>query len=133
MIQELVRRFDNNRENIKDSFRKKLPCSYGEILKVVINHVTADEYEDYALDPERIHCIDDGDYQGTLIFVIAEKGYQPYRYYYTGVSYGSCSGCDTLQDILYSDDYDEIAEDKIDSLFTIALHLLQGIHQMWDE
>lgn len=55
--------------------------------------------------PERIHQIDDGDYQGTLIFVIGAGGYQPSRYWYVKVGYGSCSGCDTLQAIRgYEDD-----------------------------
>ena len=44
------------------------------------------------LDPERIHMIDDGHYQGVQLFVIAEQGYQPSDYWVTHNYYGSCSG-----------------------------------------
>jgi hypothetical protein len=45
--------------------------------------------------------IDDGDYQGTQIFIIPTDTYQPSvkDYVMTDTYYGSCSGCDTLQAI----------------------------------
>ena len=80
-------------------------------------------------DPERIHRIDDGNYQGTLVYVIGEKGYQPDKYWYVKVDYGSCSGCDTLEGIRdYTDDAptDEQAKDYM----TVALHIVQGMKPM---
>ena len=49
----------------------------------------------------KIKEIDDGDYQGTLLYLIPEDTYQPdsSEYLMTFVEYGSCSGCDTLQGI----------------------------------
>lgn len=132
MLKELVERFDNNRDNIKSALRNKLPDSYEELVKLLVEHITTDDYEDYALDPGRIHRIDDGDYQGTLVFVIAEKGYQPYKYYYTMVSYGSCSGCDTLYSIL-SESYDEVTEGQVEQMFTLALHMLQKLRPMYGD
>ena len=43
--------------------------------------------------------IDNGDYQGTMLYLIPFKTYQPaeYEYLMTYVWYGSCSGCDALQ------------------------------------
>ena len=50
---------------------------------------------------EMLKEIDDGDYQGTLLYLIPEDTYQPNssEYLMTFVEYGSCSGCDTLQGI----------------------------------
>lgn len=48
-------------------------------------------------DKDRITEINHGDYQGTLIYAVAEQGYQPSNYIYCSVYYGSCSGCDALQ------------------------------------
>ena len=54
-------------------------------------------------DIEHIHEIDDGDYQGTYIYLIPFDTYEPSEsdYMMTYVGYGSCSGCDTLQSIKY--------------------------------
>lgn len=48
---------------------------------------------------DRVHEIDDGDYQGTLIYLIPFNSYQPdpEDYRMTFAWYGSCSGCDALQ------------------------------------
>lgn len=45
--------------------------------------------------------IDNGDYQGTLLYLIPFKAYQPDEtmYLMTYVGYGSCCGCDTLLNI----------------------------------
>lgn len=78
-------------------------------------------------DPTRIHKIDDGDYQGTLVFVIGATGYQPFDYWYTRVYYGSCSGCDALEDAWgYGEQRD------YEGLWTIALHMLQGMRKMYE-
>ena len=52
-------------------------------------------------DKEKITLIDNGDYQGTQLFMIPLDTYQPSasEYLLTYVSYGSCSGCDTLLSI----------------------------------
>lgn len=130
MEQELVARFDAKREEVKDNLRKLLIdvywINYIDIVKVVIE-VIHDGYD--TPDPERIHEIDDGEYQGTLLFIIPSDTYQPYRYWYVKVDYGSCSGCDTLMAILEGDFGDTIDE-KADSLFTLALHIIQGLKRM---
>lgn len=83
-------------------------CEYIYLVKMVVNHVLnggcEDEYEVW--DSEKITTVDNGDYQGTLLFLIPKKTYQPseYEYLITYVGYGSCSGCDTLQAIQSWDD-----------------------------
>ena len=53
------------------------------------------------LDCEKISVINNGDYQGTLLFLIPFNTYQPDAsdYLMTHVGYGSCSGCDALERI----------------------------------
>lgn len=95
-------------------------------MKVVIKAV----HDGYGTpNPECIHEIDDGEYQGTLLFVIPADGYQPYDYWYVKVNYGSCSGCDTLMAILEGD-YGDTIDEKVDSLFTLALHIVQGLKKI---
>lgn len=130
MINDLVLRWEKNKHLIKEEFQKKHPDDYKEVVLNVIKHITSeDEYGDYNLDPERIHEIDDGDYQGTLIYVIGAKGYQPSDYWAVSVNYGSCSGCDTLQRIQdYSNDAPD--EDQVKDYMTLALHIVQGIKEI---
>ena len=53
---------------------------------------------------ERIHRIDDGDYQGTLVFVIGGKGYQLSTYWYVKVSYGLLHKSFAIPDQYYNKD-----------------------------
>lgn len=77
--------------------------SYEDIVKMSFKTIFNGDYD---LDLENMHVIDDGDYQGTLLFMIPEDRYQPGPgdYILTYIYYGSCSGCDTLQAIQADDD-----------------------------
>ena len=83
---------------------------------------------------DRITVIDDGNYQGTQIFIIPTNTYQPSveDYVYTNTYYGSCSGCDTLQGIS-SYDGDEPSEEQIKDYMELALHLLQKCKMLKEE
>ena len=52
--------------------------------------------------------IDDGDFQGTILYLIHRETYQPNEceYLITYIGYGSCCVCDTLQRIQCDDNYD---------------------------
>ena len=71
---------------------------YKDLVKLTVMFILNDENE---WDANKIKEIDDGDYQGTLLYLIPEDTYQPNsaEYLMTFVEYGSCSGCDTLQGI----------------------------------
>ena len=53
--------------------------------------------------------IDNGDYQGTLIFLISLEDYSPCatNYLITYIDYGSCEGCDALLAAISSIDDDK--------------------------
>ena len=130
MIQTFVNRFMDKNTDIADKFKKKHPKDYIDIVKIVIEAITSDDYND--IDPNRIHIIDDGDYQGTLLCIIGAKGYQPSDYWYAMVDYGSCSPCDTLQSIHnYSDDAP--SRDDVKQYMTLALHIVQRLKKIDDK
>ena len=130
MIKLFVDRFMAKQGAIAEKFKAEPPGNYESIVSAVAEAVSGDGYD--SIDPSRIHKIDGGDYQGTLLFVIAAKGYQPSRYWYVKISYGSCSGCDTLEAIRgYSDE--PPSEQQIKDYMTLALHIVQGLKEMDDD
>jgi hypothetical protein len=128
MIKEFVDRFMEKKPELEAVFAAKHPDNYDEVVKAVVSALRNEEDYD-TMDPERIHRIDDGDYQGTLVFVIGASGYQPSDYWYVKVGYGSCSGCDTLQAIRnYSSDAP--TPEQVAEYMTLALHVVQGMKKM---
>lgn len=136
MIKELVDRYmaPKNQDKLRAAFMAAHPEDYKAIVKMVIETVVDPDnvYGAYSPDPERIHVIDDGDYQGTLLFVIGAKGYQPSEYWFVKVYYGSCSGCDTLEAIRgYNNRLP--SEEQVKGYMTLALHIIQGLKAMESE
>jgi hypothetical protein len=98
MIQQLIERWEANRAALVDWATETRPDQRQAVQRIV-ELTTGEPYEDdWCPDPERITVIDHGDYQGTQLFVVAAKGYQPSRHWAVYYSYGSCSGCDAYQD-----------------------------------
>lgn len=129
MIEEFTKRWFENMHSVREQFAAKRPDGYIDIVKAVITAVRGDKYG--SPDPERIHQIDDGHYQGTLVFVIAGGGYQPSRYWYCRINYGSCSVCDTLQALQGWGDV--IEEREVTETMTLALHVVQQLREMGGE
>jgi len=131
MIQKFIEKFNSDKNQLETIFSQKHPDDYADILKVVLQ-ILHEEEEDSSPNPLRIHKIDDGDYQGTLVFVIGGSGYQPSDYWYVKVGYGSCSGCDTLENIRrYSEE--KPTPDQVKDYMTLALHIVQGLKKMGDD
>ena len=132
MIQEFVDRFmeKESQSKLRELFSREHIYGYDEIVRAVIEVIGGDDYD--APDPSRIHVINDGDYQGTLVYVIGARGYQPNRYWYCKVYYGSCSGCDTLAAINESCS-DKPTDQDVEDYMTLALHIVQGMKEMGEE
>lgn len=129
MIQQFVDAFIAQEEAIKSEWRLVEPDSYEDLVKRVVMAL-ADARDSYEGNPdaERITVIDHGDYQGTLLFIIGARGYQPSKFWSIFVNYGSCSGCDSFQGI--GDDFD--GEEKIGAYWTMALHMVQSMKDVRD-
>jgi len=128
MIQEFVNAFTDRKSDLEAIFANGHPNAYEDVVKAVISIMPEDEHGEQP-DVERIHEIDDGDYQGTLVYVIGATGYQPFDYWYVRVYYGSCSGCDTLESIRGYEDYPPSGE-QVKDYMTLALHIVQGLKKM---
>lgn len=130
MIQEIVNLWEENKSKIREELSKEPPSDYTGLVKLVIKYVG----ESLDMDAERIHCINDGNYQGTLLFIIPEVLDQPHDYWYVKVDYGSCCGCDTLERIK-SNNYSEDKipdEQQLNDYMMLALHIVQGIKAIED-
>ena len=143
MIKEFVDKWDKNKDKLENFIRthkQEEYYAYEDLVKLLFDIViNADEgWEFDVFDINNIITIDDGDYQGTQIFILHKNSYQPSveEYVYTSVYYGSCSGCDTLQSI-QSESFEDIdgipTENQVKDYMTLFLHLLQNCHYMKDE
>ena len=148
MIQWLNEKWFKNKNKLENYFRthkQEEYSSYQDILhatlEIIIN-IDIDEWNT-KLDLDKIHVIDDGDYQGTLIFLIPNDGYQPDEddYLVTFIWYGSCSGCDTLLNIQENWDVEDEGEymglpntTQLHDYMTLALHLIENarwLENLW--
>lgn len=144
MITEFVLAWEKNKKNLETYLRNHKQSEYSEykdLVKLLFGIVINPEIErnyycsDTTFDTGDLLVIDDGDYQGTQVFVLHKDRYQPSvdDYVYTNVYYGSCSGCDTLQNIQRYD-YDKCpSETQLKEYMTLCMHLLQKCKWMYDE
>lgn len=131
MIQEFVDRFNENRNMLKANFKKKHPEDYKEIVKSAIQLLKSDDGYSFP-DPDIIHEIDDGNCQGTLLYIIPEHAYNPSEYWYVKISYGSCSSCDTLESIKKYSDHPP-TDEQVKDYIMLALHIVQGLKKMSED
>lgn len=106
---------------------------YKDLVKLTVMFILNDENE---WNVNRIKEIDDGDYQGTLLYLIPEDTYQPNssEYLMTFVEYGSCSGCDTLQGIqcfLGTKDRDKSIDDLMNLCKDLICNMIKPYNTGW--
>ncbi len=122
------KRFNQALENVKNLNA----ISYDELVKLVFENIyNSDCEKDFkCLDLDNITTVDNGDYQGTILYIIPFKDYQPaeYDYLMTYVRYGSCSGCDTLLKIK---EYGK--EGKIKSLLQLGKDIICNTIKPYNE
>ena len=128
MIQEFINRYMERKDVIRTALSEKHPDTYKDLVRLVVDTVSDGKYRE--MDAENIVEINQGDYQGTLVYLIPEKGYQPHDYWYLRVWYGSCSGCDTLEGIREYG-YDKKPDvGQVNDYMTLTLHIVEGIKSM---
>ena len=130
MITEFVKCFMDKKRILEQRFARKHPEDYLEIVRGVVSLFDMDEGDEADTpDPNRIYEIDDGECQGTLVFVIGDKSYHPHNYWYVKIGYGSCSGCDTLIGIRgYSNK--KPTQEEVGEYMILALHIVQAFKKM---
>ena len=126
MEKEFIRQWDANKHKLEEYF-KNTPLEeyrdYEDIVRKIFELCINSGF-----NTEKMTVIDDGDYQGTQIFIIPVDTYQPSvsDYVMTHNYYGSCSGCDTLMGI---HDYRDglPSDEQVKKFMSLALHLVQKL------
>lgn len=136
MIKEFCLAWEKNKDKLEEYFRNTRQDEYDKyrnLVRLLFDIVINPEF-DNKFDTTNILTIDDGDYQGTEIFILHKNVYQPdiEDYVYTNTYYGSCSGCDTLQGI-HEYEHGLPSESQVNDYMDLCLHLLQRCHYMIDK
>jgi hypothetical protein len=139
MLKFCVEQWDKNKDklqkDIENNFAEYNNASYKDLVVKIVDVIFNDEDSDYGekFDSKNITEVDNGDYQGTLLYIIPQDTYQPSEseYLMTYVGYGSCSGCDTLQAIqMWDYDVEEIEDSKkeqfTNDMMSLCLHIVQN-------
>ena len=140
MIKTFVNAWDANKEDLRAyiaSHGQSEYDEYGKIVRMIFDKVInpyMQNIEYLKFDVDKIHEIDDGDYQGTLIYLIPCKIYQPSQWQYvtTYVDYGSCSGCDTLLGINHYES-EKPTEEQVKEYMSLCLHIIQHCKYLCDK
>ena len=137
MIKYALKKWNENKDVLRNAIQqaekdKRGAWDYNDIVKLVCRYIfnenTTDK--DPKINIEGITMIDNGGYQGTLLFMMPFDTYQPaeYEYLMTYVGYGSCSGCDTLQRIQLDEMYYNVnsTDDLIDSYMALCKDIVSN-------
>lgn len=140
MIKEFCLAWEKNKDKLEEYFKNTKQDEYSEymdlvglLFDIVINPELGG-WDTNKFDTKNILKIDDGDYQGTEIYILHRDVYQPgiEDYVYTNTYYGSCSGCDALLGI---NEYEDgvPSDSQVNDYMDLCLHLLQKCHYMINE
>jgi len=127
MIQPFVDAFIDAKPTLRSQWLEKEPENYAAIVRAVIECINPED--DYELpNPNCIHCITTGQWQGAMLFVITTDTTHPDRYWAIHINYGSCSNCDTICAIKEKTDWGEQpTPEQVTEYLILALHIAQSI------
>ena len=133
MTRIMKERWDANQDKLRAVLADRTDlntCQYEDLVKLTFETIynTAVTGLDRKLDLEHITVVDNGDYQGTLLFLIPFDTYQPseHQYIMTYIGYGSCSVCDALQGVQSWSNYgkEKPTEEQLDGFMDICRDLI---------
>ena len=128
MIKEFIEKWGQGKDKLYEKFFAKEPDGYSDIVKEVIMMINPQKKYNLPYH-ENITCIDGESYQGTNLYIIRTWDLDS-KFWYVFVDYGSCSGCDSSEAILASDDS---KEQKTKDFVTLAMHIVQSIKLIEEE
>lgn len=136
MIDSFVKRFNEKTSEIKQFLREMtdLP-SYEELFRMLCDALY--DEDDYGTpNSATVQRVSYGDYEGTLVFIVANSTCYPSAVWCTHIRYGSCSACDTLQGVHdrceWNDDYTTriITDKAVEGYHRLMLHMLQNMKEV---
>lgn len=139
MTKYAIRKWNENKEKLREKFEEGVhwnDCSYTTLVKEIVRTVLNEGDSPMCgekWDDSNITTIDNGHYQGTLLFVIPLDSYQPDagEYIITFVDYGSCSGCDTLQSILFWGE-GKLTQSQVDDFMQLSKDIVMNIKKPYN-
>lgn len=132
MLKWVEKAWAENSDELKNKLERGSYYSYDGLLKLAIDFVLNPYLEENTLldklNADKITTIDDGEWQGTQIFIVPTVVYQPCEsdYYWTSVWYGSCSACDALE---AANGYKRETE-RVQAWSLLCLRMLQGLSRL---
>lgn len=128
MQKELIERWNNRKKEVKKCVIQLIRetngvFGYKELAKIICEKVCL-KY--------RLYVVDNGDYEGDLFFLFDEMWSDPKSILISYLTYGSCSACDTLENIL-TDIGSKKINQIIDGIMAIMLHIIQRIKMPFKE
>lgn len=78
---QFIDRFMSKKNDIRSALSKGHPENYNALVTTVIQAMFPEQKRGEP-DFKCVHEIDDGDRQGTLVYVIGEACWQPHNYWY---------------------------------------------------
>ena len=129
MEEIIINQWDAHKRELKLFFETHLMSDYDDYEKIfmlVIKLILNGEGNSMNIS-DKFYVIDDGNWQGTQLFICHEAVYQPEmeNYYITDNYYGSCSGCDTLMGIIEYDEDKYPSEQQVKKFMQLALNMVQ--------
>jgi len=135
MNKDIVNAWGKHQEEVKQwiaSIEDQGEIEYEMLLKNTIR-IMFEDGGDWSGMPDFKHItqIDYGEYQGTFVFIMGGRTYQPNvnEHWYTYVSYGSCSGCDTLESVRCYKGGRPTTE-QVTEYWTLCLHMIQRMKRL---
>lgn len=125
MEKEIVELWEEHKNALKEFFTTYKGDSYSFDYDLLIKNLIEKSLPGFEL----IHCFTTGSYSGDIVIIFGDKKYDAFdidRLYLSSIYYGSCSGCDALQEILSNDREDTFTEQQVTDLMCVALNIIQG-------
>jgi len=130
MLENFIKVFDQNCDNLVAQLAWETPVRhYSELVEKLVRLFDDDQYDSPSCYD--IKCNTFGDYTGVQVFLFGNNSCYPTKFWTISVSYGSCSGCDTLQAINDATEYDEpVGIEVAKKYVTLMLHMLQSMKEV---
>ena len=125
----MIEKWDKNHKKLEEKLRSlKMNYDYNDLVNITFEIIynSGEEKRYNKLNLDSMTLVDNGDFQGTLLYVIPFDVYKPKvdEYLMTFVEYGSCSGCDTLKSIVYFNEDDFPDEEQLKDLMLLCKDII---------